>query len=138
MSTWSQLRFLDQARDVGARIYLGAHTTFLEKLRRAGAVPTFDGKGDKEATYTVRAADGANWHILRVNANGEVILMLNHLRDYHSKETAARAEALFTRHIRSQTTEAPRLARNSTEFAAMDFDGVASAIREVAAIIAKH
>ena len=62
--------------------------------------------------------------------------MLNHLRECHSPEAAAQAEKVFEKHIRSRTTESPRLAGNATEFAAMDFEGVASAVRDVAAIAA--
>ena len=135
MAVWTQPRFLEQAGGVGRSAFVDAHQAFLNALDRAGAVPVFDGGGEKQATYKVRVAPDQNWHILRVNANGEVILMLNHLRESDSPSTATDAERLFDKHLRSTTREAPRLAHNPIEFILMDFDGVAQAVRHVADIV---
>lgn len=132
MPVWSEAEFLEAAGKVGGSRFARAHSTFLAALRHAGAPPIFDGTGKKVATYSVRVTPDAHWHILRVYANGYVILMLNHLRDYVAPSTAALAEKHFDRHLRSKTRNSPYLAHAPDEFMGMDFDDVARAVREVA------
>jgi len=138
MALWSEDDFREQATRIGGSDFANAHATFLTALRGAGASPTFDGAGPKQATYKVRVEVGTKWHMLRVWANGRVILMVNHLRKEISPLTADLARRRFARHLRYDTKECPSLARNPKQFIEMDFDDVARAASEVADSVRKR
>ena len=132
MHVWSKDEFLEEATRIGGRKFAEYHKAFLAALERAGVPATFDGAGKKQATYTIRVAPEADWHIVRVWANGRVILMLNHLRDYVAPSAAVGAQESFSHHLRSDATKCPKVAGNVDEFEVMDPDGVARAVRDVA------
>jgi hypothetical protein len=136
MPHWAKAEFLEQASRLGGSKLVEAHSRFLDALHAAGASPTFDGTGEKRATYTVRAVPGAHWHILRVWANGHVILMLNHLREHVSERVAVEAARLFGAHVRSSAPNCPYLSHDLDEFRGLDFDAVARAAHRVITLAA--
>jgi len=91
----------------------------LAELRRAGVEPEFDGEGDVEATYSVRIP-GQPWHILRVNANGVVIAMLNHLRERKSDRFAEFFRLQLGKMIEEGRTSSPRVSKGADSFQSLD------------------